>query len=73
MVVTASCVNCRVVPPAPYVTDANAGFSGASTCTVSQSRNEASRDCGGKNSKLTRGVVMEDILFVVPLVPDFPT
>src|SRR3954470_12098590 len=47
---TASRVNSRVDPSAPYVTDTNDGSSGASSCTAFSSWRRASSVFGGKNS-----------------------
>src|SRR3954447_21554138 len=47
---TASRVNSRVDPSAPYVTDTTDGSSGASSCTAFSSWRRASSVFGGKNS-----------------------
>src|SRR5207302_6415315 len=51
-----SSVRARVPPPAPYVTETNAGASGRSFSTVSSSASMPARSLGGKNSNENAGL-----------------
>ena len=52
---TTASVRSRVVPPAPQVTDTNAGSSAASVSIAPQNASSASTVRGGKNSNETIG------------------